>query len=157
MSVAITENLLEHWGISEEGLYQTAWENARNAAPYKVQNLLEIVSGIKKHTEPVAGEPKQNKNEFRVYVLSREEGLCGISAIAYPEAMQQAFAAFGEDFFLLPSSQQELIAVPFDKMEIENLKAIVRKVNHTEVSAADWLPDSVYYYDHEAGKVKLVA
>lgn len=90
-------------------------------------------------------------------MLSREEGHYGASAIAYPEAMQQVFALFDEDFFLLPSSQQELIAVPFDKMEIENLKAIVRKVNHTEVSAADWLSDSVYYYDHEAGKVKLVA
>lgn len=157
VSAVITENLLEHWGISEEVLYQTAWENARNTAPYKVQNLLEIVSGIKEHTEPAAGEPKQNKNEFRVYVLSREEGHYGASAIAYPQAMQQVFAVFGEDFFLLPSSQQELIAVPFDKMEIENLKAIVRKVNHTEVFAEDWLSDSVYYYDHEAGEVKLAA
>lgn len=156
-SIVVTKQMLKDWGISEDMLYQIAWENAAKNAPYRIQNLYDLFLGLEENTEDDDHEENQSRRIPPMYVISQGKGYFGASALAYPEAMRQAFAVFGEDFFLLPSSQQELIAVPFDKTEIENLKAIVCEINHTSVSKEEWLSDSVYYYDHEADEVRPAA
>ena len=54
----------------------------------------------------------------------------------------------GGDFFILPSSIHECLIAPDNgEMKYEDLQAMVKDVNATQVDPADKLTDSVYHYD----------
>ncbi len=58
----------------------------------------------------------------------------------------------GRNFYVLPSSQHELIFVPGEKSkEGERLSGIVREVNEEMLAEDEVLSDHAYYYDVELG------
>ena len=64
--------------------------------------------------------------------------------------LQEAADRLGGDFFVLPSSVHEVLFIRDDgSFERDQLESMVRGVNATEVSEADFLSDSVYHYDSD--------
>ena len=60
----------------------------------------------------------------------------------------------GEDYYVLPSSRHEILAVPVSRApELPDLKDLVHMVNQTEVQERDWLSDDVYYFDGRSLKL----
>lgn len=55
----------------------------------------------------------------------------------------------GQDFYILPSSIHECLAVPAAMANVDDLTAMVREVNATQVSETEYLSDSVYYVDKQ--------
>ena len=71
------------------------------------------------------------------------------------EKRKKAGSVLKENFFILPSSQHDLILVPYDPSSVERYKNMVRSVNKDVVDIEDWLSDSVYFYDRESETVEL--
>lgn len=140
--------------ILEHGMKNT------NQRGFKVQRIEEVLvemmenQGMKpEFMDAVIADTQKSP----MYVVTNDIHMDGAIAIASNEAMEKVHDTIGEDFYILPSSRHEIMAVP-ESMVIDpkNLKQIVEVMNATEVSREDKLSDNIYQYDESQKKVFLV-
>ena len=159
MSVAITNAILDMYGISQEELHDLAVANLEEKMPATFQGMSEVVkemmlpqimSDLDLSKEAALDYIEQmipNGNE-QMYVLSNDSRLNGASAVLNEKAMEDIAEKVGGDFFILPSSIHELLVVPKqDGMDYSSLEAMVQEVNATQVAPEEKLSDHVYEYD----------
>ena len=95
------------------------------------------------------------KDETGMYVLSNFSRLYGAGVILYDGVLENCAKVLGGSFYILPSSVHEVIIVPDEgQMTKENLEAMVREVNATQVEEQELLSDYVYYYSISEGAVQ---
>ena len=86
--------------------------------------------------------------EEKMYVATVPDKNSGAGVIAYQDFMDQAAERVGGDFFVLPSSINEILLVPDNgDMTADALRDMVKDVNAKEVSPEERLSDNVYHYD----------
>lgn len=86
--------------------------------------------------------------EETMYVATVPDKNSGAGVIAYQDFMDQAAERVGGDFFVLPSSINEILLVPDNgDMTADALRDMVKDVNAKEVSPEERLSDNVYHYD----------
>lgn len=61
------------------------------------------------------------------------------------------------NFYVLPSSKHEVICVPTEGVEIDDLLKMVTEINQTQVRDEDRLGDFVLYYDEDIRQLVKVA
>lgn len=61
------------------------------------------------------------------------------------------------NFYVLPSSKHEVICVPTDGIEVNDLLTMVTEINQTQVKEEDRLGDFVLYYDGDTKQLVKVA
>lgn len=136
----ITEDLCDMWGIPSGMLRAYANKNIKDAS-----YLFEDVA--KSTGFPVS---------LGIYVLTNIENVHGAYEMLNPIALETVGEKIG-DFYILPSSINELIIVPKkagDKPE--GLRGVVRTINAEEVKPEEQLSDSIYEYDSIQKEVRIV-
>ena len=107
---------------------------------------LMVKTGVdKEYAESMLAGPQ----EPPMYVVTTPGIADGAAVLAMKSALDAVHADIG-DYFIIPSSRHEIIALPTQSVpaeDIDDLRAIVHQVNATEVSAEDYLSDEVYKYD----------
>lgn len=61
------------------------------------------------------------------------------------------------NFYVLPSSKHEVICVPTDGIEIDDLLTMVTEINQTNVKPEEQLGDFVLYYDGDTRRLVKIA
>lgn len=61
------------------------------------------------------------------------------------------------NFYVLPSSKHEVICVPAERIEVNDLLTMVTEINQTQVKEEDRLGNFVLYYDGDTRQVVKVA
>lgn len=148
ISMLITNEHLNLWGITEEELNCKAWENTPRILPAEMQDIQEAVMEL---------FPENKKDEeFTgfMYVLTNEQRSYGAATILYPGLLEMIGNEWKENFYILPSSIHEVLLVPESKSPgIQEMREAVYSINRTEVSEEEFLSDTVYYYN--CGKKEL--
>lgn len=159
MSVAITNTILDMYGISQEELHDLAVANLEDKVPATFQGMSEVAKeimlpqimtdfGFSKEDALEYIEQTVQDGKEQMYVLTNESKLNGAAVVLNDKAMEDVTEKVGGDFFILPSSIHELLVVPKQEgMEISDLEAIVQEVNATQVSQEEKLSNHVYEYD----------
>lgn len=93
----------------------------------------------------------------QMYVLTNARKLHGANIMLYKEYLEIAAEKMNGDFYILPSSIHELLAVPVSTAEIEKLRQMVKEVNDNEVAPEEILGYEVYRYNRETGEVEVAA
>ena len=91
-----------------------------------------------------------------LYVITTPRGIDGASVIASRDFLREVHDRLGEDFYILPSSRHEVLALPVSKTPAEStaeLTALVGSVNASEVEPRDRLSNDVYYFDGRSLKL----
>ena len=101
------------------------------------------------------GMPTDPADE-QMFVATVPDKIHGAGVLAYQDFMDQAAERVGGSFYILPSSLHEVLLVPDNgQMNLQDLEAMVREVNATQVAPEDKLTDNVYHYDAEAKVFEL--
>jgi len=87
-----------------------------------------------------------------MWVITNAHKTFGAATICYPDALDNIENKLGE-FYILPSSVHECIAVPAEGADVEMLKAMVYDINRSQVSEDEWLSNHVYFYSKQKGLV----
>lgn len=133
-AVLIRNTHMEQWKLPISVLYEYAKENTERLCPPIFGSLSEMIEEI--------------PAEVLLYILSNEQGVYGAAAILYPELPQKIYEKLGGNYYLLPSSVHEFLIIPEEEGETpEQLKAIVREVNRTEIREEEFLSDHIYYFN----------
>lgn len=160
-SVAISNEMMEMYGVTKEELHSIAVENMEQLSPGKFLPFRDMVADtlINDMTELMGGDREAASamvNEMLgetpdMYVITNEQGINGAASVLDETLMQKVTETVGEDFVILPSSVHECIVVPADcDMDIEEMKDMVKCVNADAVKPQERLSDNVYCYDSQA-------
>ena len=164
MSVPITNQLMETWGVTQEELHDLAKANQDELTPSTFKSMNEVMAemmipqmmsdmGVDRETAQEMIESMMPP-EDKMYVLSNEQKLNGAAALLDDKMMDQIAEKVGGDFYILPSSVHEVLIVPADAgMDLKDLEAMVQEVNETQVAPQDRLSDHVYQYDNDTHEV----
>lgn len=148
------------WGIPEEELFRTAWENTETLFPPTLKNLNQLISGLLSgDTE----EPQEKAVDMihgnaplppSFYVLTNHMKTNGAAAICYQGLLAGLFRRFGSPLYVVPSSIHETIIYPEPedaktKQQYcpEEMMKIIYGINRSYLKPKEWLSDSLYYYD----------
>ena len=144
-TILATNHLIEIMGVTPEQLHADAMENAPELKPAVIMGMSEMLAEMGMSMEMMGLEvPEQ---EF-MYVATVEDKINGAGVLAYQNFMDQAAERVGGDFYILPSSRNEVLLVPDNgEMDLQYLKDMVCEVNATQVAPEEKLTDNVYHYD----------
>lgn len=138
-TVTITESILKQYGVTEDELYKTALESAKEITPAVCKSLYDTL--VDMMGEDAAMFFPHDSDDDKVCVLSNKQKINGASAILYAENLPF------KDFYMLPSSRHEVLLLRMEDGTSESdLSAMVKQVNKEEVSAEDFLSDNAYCY-----------
>lgn len=142
-SAVITNKLAEHLGIDEETLYNTAMKNTKDILRLNVKPMSEIL-------------PELSSSHEIMWVISSGRSIFGAAAVLYPELLEKTAELVGGNYYLIPSSIHEFLAVKADILPPDptNMIAnIVNMVNHQKVEREARLSNQVYFYDSVDKKI----
>lgn len=146
-SILVTNNLMDRMGVSHEQLRADALENSPEIRPVVIMGMNEVMKEMMgPEVYEMFGIP--DDAEETMYVATVPDKNSGAGVIAYQDFMDQAAERVGGDFFVLPSSINEILLVPDNgDMTADALRDMVKDVNAKEVSPEERLSDNVYHYD----------
>lgn len=152
-SFAIRNELLEKLGVTEEQLHQDAMESAVKIMPLNVTSMINTMKGIMREQ---GASPEEIEMMVEIskaqnpdmWIVSTDQKIAGAAALFYPGVMDQIAEKCGSDYFVIPSSTEEVIVLPnANGMRSEELSAMIGVVNDEHVSPTQQLGSEAYHYD----------
>lgn len=90
-----------------------------------------------------------------IYVLTNQLKFFGASVLLYRDILKKCSDLFKDDFYLIPSSIHEVIALPKELVSSrENLNALIQEVNREHVAPEEILSDHFYFYNYSTGQLQ---
>ena len=153
VSVKVSKELLKRYGISSEQLHRQAMINMEKDG-YEFLELEDLIRSMA--PERVRPEERDGKDKPEIYILTNSAKSYGAAGILNKELLQE-FAG-GRDFFILPSSINEMLFVPVDgEWSQDFYDGMVSTVNRTQVDVEERLTDHSYYYDASNSEIRMCA
>ncbi len=162
-SVAVSNDILDKWGISIDELHKTAVDNLKSFQKSTLQSMFDVLfeSMGKGYLEDNNGDLELAKEEFAnmipddgtMFVLSNESKMFGASALLDKNMMAHIYEKFDGRFFIIPSSTHEVLIISNKNETIskECLASMIHDVNRSTVDIEDQLSDHAYVYDLRTG------
>ncbi len=135
------------WGIDFASLREIAMKNTFENNEPEIIRLGELLA---LYIDEDIDMDKQ------MYVITNKSRNFGATSLIYPGLLENIYERIGGDYYILPSSIHECIALRAgDDLKTEMLRALVRNINCTEVKPDQVLSDSVYIYRKAAGSLSI--
>lgn len=145
-SILIHNSHMNMWHVMVDELYQLAMCNTPALLPYQIIPMSEL---LKNH--PFAH--LLNLEDIPMYILTNKYKTNGASAILYEGLLSSIADDFEQDLIVLPSSIHELILVPVDTFNSDELiyySQVVREVNETQLADDEVLSSHAYFYQRKS-------
>lgn len=139
--ITVTNQMIANMDVSIESVHKASLENLE-----EVVSISDIADVIREMAGPDAIPECEPKMPMRV--LSNASKNFG-AAVMLLESVQQRLADEFGNYVILPSSVHECIAVPYkNASDLEQLIAMVKEVNATQVALEDKLTDNIYVVEN---------
>lgn len=147
-SFLVGHALCTHYGISVEELDNAVSANmAREGFMARtMESVLEEMGLLTDQT--LAGE-------FPMQIITNSRRLYGAAVMAHPAYFEALSEKNGSDLYILPSSIHEVIVVPAEGIEPDELQQMVMEVNSSELDAEEFLSNNVYLYSRKLGEITI--
>lgn len=154
-TIQIQNMHLENWGVTAEQLLGDALQNTTRDLHPEIRNLQEVLFSLGAAEMEGLGPVKYMK-ELPLYVLSGEEQYLGAVCIALPGMAGKISEKLKGDFVMIPSSIHECLLLPDNGMRhADELNAMIREVNLTQLMPEDVLSDHIYHYHCASGRFDI--
>ncbi len=148
-SMMINDTHLRIWGVDEEEIHKRAKENTKKLLPYQFKTMAQIVAEM-------LGQPL-DVFEDALYILTNKNRSYGAAAMLYPGCLETIGEELEGNYYVIPSSVNELIMVrEEDAPDEEGLASMVRAVNESQVPDEEVLSDHIYYFDRRDNRLQIV-
>ena len=144
----INNSLAKNIDLDTDELFELAKANTRRLLPPKMVTLKNALKAM--------NAPKgllDNTPEYPVFVLSNIYCVEGATYIAFDDILSGIKNKLNENFYILPSSINEVLIIPESFVTPEFVKEMVRDVNNTVITQTNKLSDNIYFYN---GEIKIL-
>lgn len=159
------------WGMSDEELDHAARTNTPVLLPPQLMSMEEMLGELgaihghfpeAENGEEDSGqdnpENMEDCHDSPIYVLTNTDRQFGACYMARKDILGSLAAKEADNLYILPSSVHECMIIPVRfGQDPEDLGAMVREINRTQVEAEEYLSDSVYYYDRQTDRLEIAA
>ena len=147
-STLITYPLFREWGITEDELFEVAYENSFKVMP-EVVSMAMLMRCMMTDDEVESEQVLELLADSKEYMhVCGYRSLAGAACILNKELMQKFSEEVGADILILPSSIYELILLPMNESySVERFVQIVNEVNQNVVPENEILSGHIYKYD----------
>ena len=150
--IKIKKELLMAWEVTAQEVMEEAKQNAARVMP----PTFKLMSDILRENSDLNLDDLCVPEEAELFVVSNRYFVCGASVAFYPGFLESIGKALGTDFYVLPSSINELILLRDLGQNPLELLQIVKTVNRTQLQPEEVLADAVYYYSRSGGFRKIL-
>lgn len=145
--IKIKKELLMAWEVTAQEVMEEAKQNSARVMP----PTFKLMSDILRENSVLDLDDLCVPEEAELFVVSNRHSAYGASVAFYPGFLESIGKALGTDFYVLPSSINELILLRDLGQNPLELLQIVKTVNRTEIQPEEVLADAVYYYSRNGG------
>lgn len=138
-------------GISFEELDEAAKKNTEKSG-FSVRTMSEVMCELMGVN---VGQEIEEPDGPQMYILTNTRKLHGANIMLYKEYLEIAAEKMNGDFYIIPSSIHELIAVPVSAQGLEELREMVKAANDNQLTPEEILGYEVYRYNRETGEVEV--
>ena len=148
-SVPVTVEMAERIGMGEEELFHAAVENTRRFFPPTAELLNDVIvemfmdGGFSEEAAREMG----NAIQTPIYCISNKMSINGAVSMLYGDVIHGLAERLGSDLYILPLSVHEVMAVPTEGVEPNELAELVEKNNMSRIRLSERLSNQVYRYD----------
>lgn len=151
-SYVVGNDMMKIAGLTSHELDEAAKENTKNGG-FRISTMQEILfsPGILEDAEDIKSEIPE------MFVLTNTNGNNGANILLYDEKLKELADRIGGDFYVLPSSIHEVLALPvFNANNPTYLVNMVCTINQTEVDDEEVLSNCVYIYSKDKAELSIV-
>lgn len=152
-SILIRNEHTKLWDVTSEELYNVAMQNTPKELEPEIKDMNAVMSELFEDMPEL--EEEQFAEEAPMYVVTNKKKFYGAACMLYPGLLKTFAEMRNSDFYILPSSVHEILLIPFDLGVSEELSAMVREVNDTQVMPEEVLSDHVYLYRRNTDMVEV--
>lgn len=159
-AAAISNRMVERWkpDVDVEELYSLALQNTQRIFREEIFSMEDFTADILKDMPEDVQSIYiiKTTEETSMFVATNTAKINGAAVILYPRVLKDFADRKGRDFYILPSSVHETILIPADdEKQIQELAAMVKRVNETRVQPEEVLSDSVYLYSRQKDSITI--
>lgn len=162
-----TASLLIHsahiklWGVTVDNLFKAAAKNTPKIMGCELKSMDDVICEILQGESAESFDRDAAKAELAdsvpLYVLSNRYKVEGAACVLYPMLLQEICVKLNSSFYIIPSSIHEVLIMPTDGYDTgEELRAMIKDVNDTQVDPDEILSYSLYYYDGDENRLSVV-
>lgn len=148
-SFLITNEIMEKVGINFKELNDAAKKNTLKDG-FLIKPLWEIVEEVDK-------EMAQKEGNTQMYVLTNNSRVNGANSIIFNEPFVTLGDMLKDDLVVIPSSVHELIVMPASTADLEYLTLLLNNMNYTQLAPDEFLSNTLYIYERETKKIRVIA
>lgn len=143
-SAAVTNRILDMWGIDKNTLSETAWSNMHNRFQPVFNSMGNVLS------ELGYDEFQREAESVEMYVLTNRENNYGAAYMFDRDVMNLIAERLESDIVVIPSSVHEILLMKKkERTDFDVLEKMVQEVNSTCLHEVEILSDSVYQYSRD--------
>lgn len=152
-SILIHNSHMQLWGVSATDLYHAAKENTPRLLPGEIKGMNDVICEL----EDFNTDCVDYVDNLPMYVLSNRKMVDGAACMLYPDLIKNFSKKAGSSIYIIPSSVHECLLLPADNTDdAEEIRAMIREVNDTQVKEEEILSYSVYFYDMKTNQILRV-
>lgn len=156
MLTTIPASAIKDMGLTEKEFYDKVSVNTKNVLKPEIRKMSEVLTGYDNDM------PDYLKEDTGMIVVTSENKARGAAALMLDDSVLSQVAEMynGKNYYIIPSSISEFLAMPVDGFLQENAQTIagltqmVEEVNETGVALDEILSYNVYHYDTEKHKLE---
>lgn len=155
-TVTVTNELAAENGWTEQFLYETALKNQHEQKSCMVSSLFGAICELVGEDDEVYEMLENNKDELNegMFVITNSSRLFGSPAILEDSILTNIGKVLKEDFYVLPSSVHEVIAIKADK-PIDVFSDMVYEINMYQVHPEERLSHSIYRFNVAENRLEI--
>ena len=158
---AITNVLMDMWGVSEDKLYRLGMERLHSKNAFQATDIFDLIRNAAQEdqdteTEEAIAELQRDQNRQKMYVVTNKGRFYGANFLLNTSFLQEMAEDSGCSLMVYPSSVHELVILP-QKKGYENRMGTqdIQEINYEHLPKDEWLSNSIYRYDREKREVSV--
>ena len=152
-SYVLSNQHLKLAGINIDELDEAAMRNTKKSG-FSVKTMQEVMEDMMGLREEI---PEDMRALPEIFVLTNNKKTNGANILFYKEQLAKVAEKIQNDFYIIPSSINELLAISVSYAEVEPLRDILKEVNDKMVDVEDILGYEIYRYNRETGEIEIAA
>lgn len=158
-SIRVTNKLMNDWKVDLSDLIAAAYQNTKKIYKMKITKIQDLLYQLMQR----AGSEIDKKifdnapSDPMMYVVTSTTNLNGSYYLTDRESLIEiAQYIQSDEFYILPSSIHEFIVIPYDGTahNTDELFAMVKEVNATELALDEILADNVYTFNAKTEELR---
>ncbi|MCD8089085.1 MAG: DUF5688 family protein [Clostridiales bacterium] len=129
--------------LSTEELYRYVKENTKRILPMRFEPLSQTMEGL----IPKGISKSKDSDKAILYILSNDIITEGASYIVYKEVLNRIRKSLNSDFFISPSSINEVMILKTGINRKTYLKKVLKLINDIYIDQSDILSNNIYLYN----------